>query len=155
MNRKRRLQMISESGNATCTDIVKRLEREKELVENLTDLLREELKFITNQDAEALENSMPEKMRILHSIKENRQGIEVKREDPLTKSGAQIRTLKHDLTILWKKASNLNDLSKSMVTDRLAEIDRQLQPFFAGTKSGYDRDGKRSKGSSRTVNTGV
>lgn len=147
--------MISESGNATCTDIVKRLEREKELVENLTDLLREELKFITNQDAEALEDSMPEKMRILHSIKENRQGIEVKREDPLTKSGAQIRTLKQDLTILWKKASNLNDLSKSMVTDRLAEIDRQLQPFFAGTKSGYDRDGKRSKGSSRTVNTGV
>jgi hypothetical protein len=147
--------MVSESGNAAYTDIVKRLEKEKELVGRLTELLREELAFITNQDAEALENSMPEKMQVLRNIKENRQGVEMIAEEPLPQSAAQIRGLQQDLIMLWKKASGLNELSKSMVTGRLAEIEQQLEPFFAGTKSGYNRDGKRSKGFSRTVNTGV
>lgn len=147
--------MASESGNAAYTNVVKRLEKEKELVVRLTELLQEELEFIVNQDAEALEGSMPEKMQVLRNIKENRQGVETIEEEPLPQSAAQIRGLQQDLIVLWKKASGLNELSKSMVTGRLAEIERQLEPFFAGTKSGYNRDGKRSKGYSRTVNTGV
>lgn len=147
--------MISESGNAPYTEIVQRLEREKELVVRLTELLQEELTLITNQDAEALENSLPEKMQVLYNIKENRQGSGMTVEDPLPQAAARIRGLQQELILLWKKASGLNELSKSMVTDRLAEIDRQLEPFFAGTKSGYNRDGKRSKGFPRTVNTGV
>lgn len=147
--------MISESGSAAYTNIVKKLEKEKELVGRLTELLQQELTFITNQDAEALENSMPEKMQVLDNIKENRQGVGMIAEDPLPQSAAQIRGLQQELIVLWKKASGLNELSKSMVTSRLDEIERQLEPFFAGTKSGYNRDGKRSKVFSRTVNTGV
>ncbi|HQI00314.1 MAG TPA: flagellar export chaperone FlgN [Deltaproteobacteria bacterium] len=147
--------MISESGNGVYTDIVQRLKKEKELVGRLTELLQEEITFISNLDAEALENSLPEKMQVLYAIKENRQGSEMTEEDPVKQFAAQIRGLQQELIVLWKKASGLNELSKSMVTGRLTEIERQLEPFFTGTKSGYNRDGKRSRGFSRTVNTGV
>jgi hypothetical protein len=147
--------MVNESGNAAYTNVVQRLEKEKELVGRLTELLRKELEIITNQDAEALEDSMPEKIQLLRTIKENRQGVDSIERESLFPYETRIQGLKQDLVVLWKKASGLNELSKSMVTGRLAEIERQLEPFFAGTKGGYTRDGKRSKGLYRTVNTGV
>lgn len=147
--------MKMETGDGTYTDLITRLEREKQLVGRLTELLREEVGFITNQNVEALEESMPEKQQILYDIAENRKGNDLLEKGPLPHTAARIRNLQQDLIILWKKASGLNDLSKTMVTGRLEEIDRQLEPFFTGEKSGYNRNGKKTKSLTRSVNTGA
>ncbi len=146
---------MKESGETAYTELITRLEKEKLLVGRLTELLREELECITRQDVEALEESMPEKQKILSDIMDNRKGRELIQREPLRQSASQIRTLQQDLIKLWKTASGLNDLSKTMVTDRLAEIDRQLEPFFIGGKAGYNRNGKKTKGLPRSVNTGA
>jgi hypothetical protein len=135
--------------------MIRRLEREKELVVRLTELLKEEVEFITNQNVEALEDSMPEKQKVLREISMNRQGIDSACFDPSSALAPRMRHLKNDLIILWKKASGLNDLSKAMVTGRLAEIERELEPFLARSRTGYTRDGKKSGHLARTVLTGV
>lgn len=145
--------MITGTADTVNSDIIARLEREKELVGRLTGLLQEELKLITNQDVEALEDSLPAKQKILMDIAENRQGLGMIGKDPLPR--LEVRVLQNDLMRLWKKASGLNELSKSMVNGRLAEIERQLVPFFAGTRENYDNRGKKAKSRSRILNTGV
>jgi hypothetical protein len=147
--------MGNESGDEMYTEMIQRLEKEKELVARLTELLREEVGFITNQNIEALEDSMPEKQQILQAITLNRQGRDMIARGPFPPAASQVRDLQHDLIMLWKRASGLNDLSKTMVTSRLSEIGRELEPFIAGAKTGYNREGKKSGNTTRRVNTGV
>jgi hypothetical protein len=144
-----------ESGDEKFMDMIKRLETEKELVTRLTELLREEVAFITDQNVAALEDSMPEKQQVLHAIAHNRQGREMITRGPLPPNASRMRDLQQDLIMLWKRASGLNDLSKTMVTSRLSEIDQELEPFIAGVKDSYNRQGKKSGNISRRVNTGV
>ncbi|MFY9399173.1 MAG: flagellar protein FlgN [Desulfomonilia bacterium] len=139
----------------TSTGMIGRLERERDLVERLIELLKKELDFLSNQDAEALEQSLPEKHQILRSIAENRNGGDARAGDPLPGHAERIRTLQQELVVLWRKASGLNELSKSLVTGRLEEIGRQLEMFFTGSGDRYDRQGKKARNLSRTVNTGV
>ncbi len=146
---------MTESGETAYRELIARLEKEKLLVGRLNELLREELECITSQNVEALEESMPEKQRILQDIMENRKGEKLIDRDPLPHSASHIRSLQQDLIKLWKAASGLNELSKTMVTDRLAEIDHQLEPFFTREKAGYNKKGKKNKGLSRSVNTGA
>ncbi len=147
--------MMTESDSNSYTRMIGRIEREKELVERLTELLRAELEFITNQDVESLEESMPEKYRVLQDITENRQEISTLDGEPLPHCAERIRLLQQELVMLWKKASGLNELSKSLVTGRLEEIGNQLDIFFSGEKSGYNRQGKKSGGFPRAINTGA
>ena len=148
-------RMMTESDSNAYTRMIGRIEREKELVERLTELLREELEFIANQDVESLEESMSEKYRILQDITENRQETGMLDGEPLSQCADRIRLLQQDLVVLWKKASGLNELSKSLVTGRLEEIGNQLDIFFSGEKSGYNRQGKKSGGLPRAINTGA
>jgi hypothetical protein len=147
--------MTTESGSDAYALIIGRLEKEKNLVERLTELLREELDFISNQDVESLEESMPEKHQILRNIAENRQERNMTDEPPEPELAEKIRGLQQDLVVLWRKVSGFNDLSKSLVTGRLEEIGRQLEVFFSGDEGRYDRQGKKAKGLCRAVNTGV
>lgn len=143
------------SAAEASTRIIGQLERERDLVERLTELLRKELDFISNQDVEALEQSLPEKHQILRKIAENRGSKNVQAGDPLPGHAERMRTLQQELVVLWRKASGLNELSKSLVTGRLEEIGRQLELFFSGSEDCYDRSGKKARAFSRTVNTGV
>jgi hypothetical protein len=136
-------------------DMIERLEKEKELVERLTVLLLDEVRFITDQDVSALEDSMPEKQKILHAIASNRDGREMITRGPIPPHASRVRDLQQDLLQLWTRASGLNDLSKTMVTSRLSEIERELEPFIAGGKNTYNREGKKSGSIPRRVNTGV
>ncbi len=147
--------MGSQAVGAMSAEMIKRLETERDLVTRLTDLLREEVGFITEQNVTALEDSMPEKQLILKAIASNRQGREMTVRGPLPSEPAHVRALQQDLIRLWKSASGLNDLSKSMVRSRLSEIERELEPFLAGVKNSYNREGKKSGNMSRRVNTGV
>ncbi len=146
---------MTESDGTAYTRMIGRIEREKELVERLTELLREELEFIADQDVESLEESMPEKYRVLKDITENRQEMGTLDGDPQPQCADRIRLLQQELVMLWKKASGLNELSKSLVTGRLEEIENQLEIFFSGEKSGYNRQGKKSGGFPRAINTGA
>ena len=139
----------------TCSDIIKRLEKEKELVVQLAGHLEKELTYITNDDAEALEDSMPDKYKLLKTIALNREGFESITREQEAECAGKIQGLQKDLAGLWKKASNLNELSKSMVGSRLTELERQLEPFFAGTRVGYTRSGKKSRAFSQIVKTGA
>lgn len=147
--------MANVAGEMMYADMIKRLSKEKELVTRLNELLREEVAFITDQNVTALEDSMPEKQQILRAIASNRQSGEMDIKGPLPGNASRVRDLRQDLIKLWKHASGLNDLSKSMVTSRLSEIERELEPFIAGVKNSYNREGKKSGSLSRRVNTGV
>jgi len=147
--------MMTESDSTAYTWMIGRIEREKELVERLTELLQEELEFIANQDVESLEESMPEKYRILHDIQENRREMGALEGEPNPRCAERIRLLQQELVMLWKRASGLNELSKSLVTGRLEEIGNQLEIFFSGEKNGYNRQGKKSGGFPRAINTGA
>ena len=147
--------MMTEINEDAYARMIGRLEREKGLVERLTELLRKELDFISSQDVESLEGSMPEKYRILREIAENRQTADASDEQPGPEFAERIRSLQQELIVLWRKASGFNELSKSMVSARLDEIGRQLEVFFSGEECGYDRQGKKTNGLCRTVNTGV
>lgn len=146
---------MTESGGNAYARIIGRIEREKELVKRLTELLREELEFITNQDVESLEESMPEKYRLLQDIAENRREMGALNGEPLPRCAERTRLLQQELVMLWKKATGLNELSKSLITGRLEEIGKQLDIFFSGEKSGYNRQGKKSGGFPRAINTGA
>lgn len=147
--------MMTGTVDAVNADVVQRLEREKELVGRLTELLQEELDLITNQNVDALEESLPAKQQILMDIADNRQGLGMIGKNPPPQFEVQVRGLQEDLVRLWKKASGLNELSKTMVNDRLDEIERQLTPFFTGTKENYDHRGRKAKARPRILNTGV
>jgi hypothetical protein len=139
----------------THTDFIQRLQQEKELVERLNAHLQRELDLITEGNVQILEESMSSKQKLLKGIADNRQGDEEPMEEPWPEQEQRIRILKQDLTILWKKASGLNEISKKLVTQRLFEINDQLEIFFAGLRDGYSRDGKKSAVSLHTIKTGA
>ena len=146
---------MPDTKKMTSSEMIKRLEREKNLIVQLTGHLEKELAYITNDDVEALEDSMPDKYRMLKTIALNRDGFESITKEQEAECAGEIQRLKHDLNRLWKKASSLNDLAKSMVGNRLTDIEGQLEPFFAGAKVGYTRSGRKSREFSRIVKTGA
>ncbi|MFA5652849.1 MAG: hypothetical protein WDA72_01905, partial [Desulfomonilia bacterium] len=75
--------------------------------------------------------------------------------EPHPRCAERIRLLQQELVMLWKRTSGLNELSKSLVTGRLEEIGNQLEIFFSGEKSGYNRQGKKAGGFPRAINTGA
>lgn len=139
----------------TYAEVIIRLEREKTLVEELNTHLEQEVRCITCGDVQALEKTMPGKQKIIRSIAENRSDDETPQSDPGPEDAGRLRSLQQDLVGLWKKATGLNDLAKSMVTQRLSEIDQQVEIFFAGMKSGYTREGKKSPIALHTIKTGA
>ncbi len=147
--------MIPETEKMTSADMVERLTRERDLIIELNTYLEKELVYITNEDMEALEDSMPDKYRVLQNIASNREGFESNGRGSWAELADQIRGLKQELVGLWRKASGLNDLSKSMVSSRLKDIGRQMEIFFTGDGGGYTRNGTKSRTYSRIVKTGV
>jgi hypothetical protein len=139
----------------TYTDVIEKLQQEKELVAKLNAHLQMELEFISGGNVQMLEESMPAKQKLLRVIAEVRRSNEVPPGEPMPEHAKTIRTLQQDLVVLWKTASGLNDLSKQFVNQRLSEIDDQLEIFFAGLKDGYSKDGKKSSISLHTIKTGA
>jgi hypothetical protein len=139
----------------THADVIQRLQQEKELVERLNAHLQRELDLITEGNVQILEESMSSKQKLLKGIADNRQGDEEPMEEPWPEQEQRIRILRQDLSMLWKKASGLNEISKKLVTQRLFEINDQLEIFFAGLRDGYSRDGKKSAVSLHTIKTGA
>ncbi|HPI94018.1 MAG TPA: flagellar export chaperone FlgN [Deltaproteobacteria bacterium] len=139
----------------TYTDMIARLEQEKELVGKLNALLQQELDLIASDEVQALEESMPAKRKVIRSIAEMRRNAQTPSSEPSPEEAKRMRILQQDLVRLWKKATGLNDISKRMVTQRLSEIDDAVQSFFTGLKESYTRDGRKAAISLHTIKTGA
>jgi hypothetical protein len=139
----------------TYAEVIERLEREKALIGELNAHLDQELECISRGDVQMLEETMPNKQKIIKSIAENRNDNEMPQSDPEPRDAERMRSLRQDLIKLWRKATGLNDLSKSLVTQRLSDIEDQIEIFFNGLKSGYTRDGKKTSMGLHTIKTGV
>jgi hypothetical protein len=139
----------------TYAEMITRLELEKELVEELNRHLQQEIECISRGDVQALEGTMPLKQKIIANIASNRADREIPTVAPEPEFADRLRLLQQDLVGLWKKANGFNELSKSMVIQRLSDIDAQLEVFFAGVKKGYTREGKKSLVDLHTIKTGV
>ena len=138
----------------TYAEVIDRLEREKVLIGELNAHLEQELECISRGDVQALEETMPHKQKIIKSIAENRND-EIPQADPEPEDVKRMRSLQQDLMKLWRKATGLNNLSRSLVTQRLSEIEDQIEIFFAGLRNGYTRDGKKTSMGLHTIKTGV
>ncbi len=153
------MMMLSGHGSGGCmtyAEMISKLEREKELIEDLNKRLEQEVAFIVGGDVQSLEETMPHKQKLIKNIAENRAEKEdLPRNDPEPEDADRIRLLQQDLSGLWKKTTGLNELSKSLVQQRLTDIDAQLEVFFTGMKKGYSRDGKKSSFDTHTIKTGV
>jgi hypothetical protein len=125
----------------TYAEVIERLEREKVLIGELNAHLEQELECISRGDVQVLEETMPHKQKIIKSIAENRND-EIPQADPEPEEVKRVRSLQQDLIKLWRKATGLNNLSRSLVTQRLSEI-------------GYTRDGKKTSMGLHTIKTGV
>ena len=135
---------------------IERLEKEKELLEKLVIQLETEVTFISEGDVQALEESMPLKQRLIKSITELREGAEAPCSGSVPEHTKRMRGLQQELMVLWKKAAGLNDLSKRFVSQRLSEIEAQIDIFFTGLKkNGYTRDGRKSAIPSHTIKEGA
>ena len=135
---------------------IEMLEQEKELLKKLIIQLETELTFISEGDVQALEESMPLKQRLIKSIAELRERTEVPSSGSVPEHTKRVRSLQHELVVLWKKAAGLNDLSKKFVSQRLSEIEAQIDIFFTGLKKdSYTRDGKKSAIPSHTIKAGA
>jgi hypothetical protein len=139
----------------TYAEVIERMEREKALIEDLNTHLEQELECISRGDVQALEETMPHKQKIIKAIASNRDNGEMPQSDPEPRDAESMRSLQQDLVMLWRKATGLNDLSKSLVTQRLSDIEDQIEIFFNGLKSGYTRDGKKTSMGLHTIKTGV
>jgi hypothetical protein len=138
----------------TYAEVIERLEREKVLIGELNAHLEQELECISRGDVQVLEETMPHKQKIIKSIAENRND-EIPQADPEPEEVKRVRSLQQDLIKLWRKATGLNNLSRSLVTQRLSEIEDQIEIFFAGLRNGYTRDGKKTSMGLHTIKTGV
>jgi hypothetical protein len=138
----------------TYAEVIERLEREKVLIGELNAHLEQELECISRGDVQELEETMPHKQKIIKSIAENRND-EIPQADPEPEEVKRVRSLQQDLMKLWRKATGLNNLSRSLVTQRLSEIEDQIEIFFAGLRNGYTRDGKKTSMGLHTIKTGV
>lgn len=130
-------------------------EAEKALLKDLIQHLEQEIEFVISGDAATLEESMPQKMKILNAIAANRGKYplpQIKSSDP---DAAVMRVLKLDLVRLWKRASGLNETSKELVNRRLSDIELRLEPFIQSFKTGYDKSGKVSRSVTHTIKSGV
>ena len=121
----------------------------------LISLLEEELESVSNGDASRIEESMPQKQKLINKIIASRDCIILPDKGPSRKDAIKIRTLQQELIGLWRKATGLNELSKGLVRKRLSEIDEQLKPFFTRHTTGYDKSGKRSTVSPNIIKGGV
>ena len=146
---------MPDTEKMTSLDIIERLEKEKDLIVQLAGHLEQELAYITNDDVDSLEDSMPDKYKLLKKIALNREGFESITKEQESECAEKLQGIKRDLAGLWKKASSLNEMSKSMVGSRLTDIERQLEPFFAGARVGYTRSGRKSRTFSQIVKTGA
>lgn len=135
--------------------LTKRFSEEKALVLRLISLLDEELESVSKGDASKLEESMPQKQKLINKIIANRDYMVLPDKEPSRRDALKIRTLQQELIGLWRKATGLNELSKGLVKKRLSEIDEQLKPFFTRPTTGYDKSGKRSTGSPNIIKGGV
>ncbi|MEA3223094.1 MAG: flagellar export chaperone FlgN [Thermodesulfobacteriota bacterium] len=133
----------------------KGLSEEKGLVLRLISLLEEELESVSNGDASRLEESMPQKQKLINKIIANRDCIILPDKGPSREDALKIRNLQQELIGLWRKATGLNEVSKGLVRKRLSEIDEQLKPFFPRPTTGYDKSGKRSTVSPNIIKGGV
>jgi hypothetical protein len=138
----------------TYAEVIERLEREKVLIGELNAHLEQELECISRGGVQVLEETMPHKQKIIKSIAENRND-EIPQADPEPEEVKRVRSLQQDLMKLWRKATGLNNLSRSLVTQRLSEIEDQIEIFFAGLRNGYTRDGKKTSMGLHTIKTGV
>ena len=138
----------------TYTEVIESLEREKVLIGELNAHLEQELECISRGNVQVLEETMPHKQKIIKSIAENRND-EIPQADPEPEEVKRVRSLQQDLMKLWRKATGLNNLSRSLVTQRLSEIEDQIEIFFAGLRNGYTRDGKKTSMGLHTIKTGV
>lgn len=129
------------------------MEREKTLLTELIRHLEQEIDYVIGGDITALEESMPQKKKVLEAIDANRQATEA--ASGPEGSTADLRGLRQELVMLWKRASGLNESSKEMVNQRLNEIQMRLEPFFLNLKGGYNRTGKASKAVAHTIKAGV
>jgi len=135
---------------------IERLEREKELLEELVIQLEKELTSISQGNVQLLEESMPFKQRLIKSIAELREGTEVPCSGPVPEYTKRMRSLQQELMVLWKKATGLNDLSKKFVSQKLSEIEAQIDILFTGLKKdGYTKAGKKSAIPSHTIKAGA
>jgi flagellar biosynthesis/type III secretory pathway chaperone len=142
-------------GTMTYPEVIERLEREKELVQELNTHLQHEVDLISRGDVNALEESMPAKQRLIRKISEIRGESLVTDAAPEGEHAHRLGNIKQDLMVLWKKASGFNELSKQMVNQRLLEINSEVEVFFSSLKDGYTRDGKKSGTSPHTLKKGV
>ncbi|MGC9323902.1 MAG: flagellar export chaperone FlgN [Desulfomonilia bacterium] len=138
----------------TYENMVVSLEKEKELVTELNGYLEQELGYISAQDLQGLEESMPHKQKILRDIAANRIRYDMETE-PDPEIAGTIRKLQQDLVVLWKKAHGFNELSKTLVSSRLNDIERQIGIFLSGLKGNYTRAGKKSRLPANMIKTGV
>ena len=138
----------------TYEEKIERFEREKGLIVQLISYLEKECEYITHDDVDALEDSMPEKYALLKEIAANRKEIDSGGEEE-THDAVQVENLRRELEGYWQKAFSLNEMSKSMVNNRLDEIARQLKPFFAGLKNSYNKAGEKSAAYSQRFKIGV
>ncbi len=130
--------------------------QEEELVRSLVNHLEKEVEFVMDGNVDALEESMPAKYAILEKIAANRKDMdEPENSAPVAEDAAVMRRLQQDLVKLWKRADGLNEISKNMVTKRLDDLDKQMEPFLSGTENGYSRQGKKTRYANSMIKGGV
>jgi hypothetical protein len=140
----------------TYPEMIERLEQEKGLLENLKIQLEMELALISQGNVQALEESMMYKQKLIKDIANLREEIKEPQSKPIPEQAKKMRALQHELKVLWKKVTGLNDLSKNFVMERLSEIETKIEIFFSGLKkNSYTRDGKKSAIVSHTIKTGA
>jgi len=133
--------------------ILKGLSEEKCLASELAGILEKDVDYIIQGNADAIEESLPKKQKLIRKIDEGR--MEIHRSDIDPDETPKARILQQELVGLWRKINGLNELSKKLVTQRLTEVTEQLKPFILLSESGYTRSGKASKSISRIIKGGV
>jgi hypothetical protein len=143
------------AARSDAMDKIEMLEQEKTLLKELIGYLEQEIAYVTNGDADTLEESMPQKRKIIEAIAANRSILRAAEDIGDRSNSVALRTLKQELAGLWKQVGGLNETSKDLVSQRLSDIERRLEPFFASLNKGYDKLGKASKSGAHTIKSGV
>ena len=131
------------------------LDREKTLLLELIACLEQEIEYVISGDVDTLEESMPQKRKILEAIVDNRAVEKVMRTTGQGGDDNKVVKLRQELGLLWKRVNGLNETSKDMVNRRLSDIEHRLEPFFSRLHKGYDKSGKASKSVAHTIKNGV
>ncbi len=138
------------------SEMLEHYSRERDLVTELVAQLRTEVNYVIAGNVDALETSLPSKQKLIRAIADNRQGLELIKEEPSSEEAQQLRRLQQELIGLWKQATSLNEKSKELIGRRLDEISLQLKPFLgADNESGYNRSGKAARSYGGLVKGGI